>query len=207
MSVTTDYNRIHGTVIAVGTFGNGEIQFAIRVDDLLHPLNGQSLMVGTVREGTELKSGLRVSFLYYDGYITSASSGTYAREKDMDFKDITGYCKGIFAIDIVELKHPEIHLSEKDWWEEIGRLELPEELKGLLRSLVSDTINNCIMPVVTMHRLKLAREYLSDVIICLGERKAYYVTVYVPDDTDQGRYAFFLSPCYPKGTMRRLEEF
>ncbi len=101
----------------------------------------------------------------------------------------------------------ELHLSKDNWWQEIeDNKDLPQPLKGLLRSLISATKGNLIPPDASEDLVRLAKKHLQDTLIWIGERLCYSVMVYVPKDKKKGRTFFLLACCYPDGELKRLSE-
>lgn len=100
----------------------------------------------------------------------------------------------------------EIRISTKDWWENIDDLKgLPAELIGMLKSLISATLKNNMLPTATPQLMRLAQEHLQDPIWI--DRKCFSIWAYTPNIVAENKRSFFiLVRQYPDGELKKLSE-
>ncbi|MFA5020980.1 MAG: hypothetical protein WC517_02895 [Patescibacteria group bacterium] len=143
------------------------------------------LPIGSTHHDTVLREELEVSFVL----------------------DHDGRGESTFAADVMAVIPDELHFSN-DWWQEVGEIkDLPTELQGLLRELISDLLHDCIPPRAEGWMIQQVKKYLQGVLIFLDDRHCYTIMVYVPKDHERNHCVFMLTPALPDGDLRRLDEY
>lgn len=98
----------------------------------------------------------------------------------------------------------EIRVSSRFYWNNLDNLDIPHELRILLRGIIGCHLSSSIMPAANAREVRLAQEHLSQGIWI--DERPHTVMVFVPVDPVAYRSFFALMPGWPNGTLRRLEE-
>lgn len=107
-----------------------------------------------------------------------------------------------------------IELSSSDYWMEIEELtktgKIPQELGGILKSVVNSHMNKTISCTANRRLIDLAKKYLTAGIkLRHSDRDRFYnMMVFVPNiESSEVRRSFFLLvPKYNGGRLKYLDE-